>query len=80
MGGRTTTWSQLTQDGPKTDVLAGSDFYRNPSLGSSLAHGQNTVSRILFQRRELGEFCGKLGEFCERLGEFAVTHTHTHKS
>ena len=36
--------------------------------------GRNTVSRVLFRRRELTEFWGKLGEFCEELGEFAFTH------
>ena len=36
-----------------------------------MGNGQNTVSRVLFRRRELTEFCGKLGEFCEKLGEFA---------
>ena len=42
-----------------------------------LGHGRNTVSRVLFRKRELTEFCGKLGEFCERLGELALAHTHT---
>ena len=32
------------------------------------------VSRILFRKRELTEFCGNLGEFGEELGEFAFTH------
>ena len=39
-----------------------------------LANGRNTVSRVLLQREELTEFCGKLGEFCEKLGEFAFAH------
>ena len=39
-----------------------------------LGNGRNTVSRVLFRRRELTEFCGKLGEFCEKLGEFAFAH------
>ena len=39
-----------------------------------LGNGRNTVSRVLFRRRELSEFWGKLGEFCGKLGEFAVTH------
>ena len=43
---------------------------RNNSLGN----GRNTVSRVLFRRRELTEFYGKLGEFCEKLGEFALAH------
>ena len=36
--------------------------------------GRNTVSRVLFRRRELTEFYGKLGEFGEKLGEFALAH------
>ena len=43
---------------------------REPKLGN----GRNTVSRVLFQERELTEFCGKLGEFGEKLGEFALAH------
>ena len=39
-----------------------------------LGNRRNTVSRVLFQNRELTEFYGKLGEFCEKLGEFAFTH------
>ena len=39
-----------------------------------IGNGRNTVSRVLFRRRELTEFWGKLGEFCEKLGEFAFTH------
>ena len=53
----------------------------NPFLDSSffprvqlLGNGRNTVSRVLFRRRELTEFRGKLGEFCEKLGEFALAH------
>ena len=38
----------------------------------SSGNGRHTVSRALFQRRELTEFCGKLCEFCEKLGELAV--------
>ena len=37
-------------------------------------NGRNTVSRVLFRRRELTEFYGKLGEFGEKLGEFAFAH------
>ena len=37
-----------------------------------MGNGRNTVSRVLFRRRELTEFCGKLGEFCEKLGELCV--------
>ena len=39
-----------------------------------VGNGWNTVSRVLFRKCELTEFCGKLGEFCEKLGEFACTH------
>ena len=41
---------------------------------ANLGNGQNTVSRVLFRKRELTEFYGKLGEFCKKLGEFAFTH------
>ena len=41
-----------------------------------LGNGRNTVSRVLFRRRELTEFYGKLGEFCEKLGEFALARTN----
>ena len=44
--------------------------FKWPKIGS----GQNTVSRVLFRKRELTEFCGKLGEFCDKLGEFALAH------
>ena len=42
----------------------------------TLGNGRNTVSRVLFRRRELTEpeFWGKLGEFCTKLGEFALAH------
>ena len=39
-----------------------------------IGHGRKTVSRVLFRKRGLTEFCAKLGEFHEKLGEFAVTH------
>ena len=42
---------------------------------STLGNGRNTISRVLFGRRELTEFCGKLGEFCEKLGEFALVRS-----
>ena len=45
-------------------------FVRRARIGN----GRNTVSRVLFRKRELTEFCGKLGEFCEKLGEFASAH------
>ena len=35
-----------------------------------LGNKQNTVSWVLFRKRELTEFCGELGEFCEKLGKF----------
>ena len=37
-----------------------------------MRYRQNTVSRVLFQKSELTEFCGKLGQFCDTLGEFAL--------
>ena len=42
----------------------------HPNIGN----GRNTVSRVLFRKRELTEFCRKLGEFWEKLGEFALAH------
>ena len=33
-----------------------------------------SVSRVLFRKRELTQFCNKLGEFCGKLGEFALAH------
>ena len=33
------------------------------STDSLLGNGRNTVSRVLFRKRELTEFCLKLGEF-----------------
>ena len=44
------------------------------ALSGIAEHGWNAVSRVLFQRRELTEFCGKLGEFCQELAEFAFAH------
>ena len=41
------------------------NFWDGPKLGN----GRNTVSRVLFRRRELTEFCGTL-----ELGEFALAH------
>ena len=32
------------------------------------------VSRVMFRKRELAEFCAKLGEFRKKLGEFVLTH------
>ena len=40
----------------------------------NIGNGWNTVSRVLFRKREVTEFCGKLGEFCEKLGEIALKH------
>ena len=37
-----------------------------------IGNGRNTVPRVLFQKRELTEFCSKISEFCEKLGEFAL--------
>ena len=40
-----------------------------------IGNGRNTVSRALFRKRELTEFCSKLGEFWEKkLDEFALAH------
>ena len=41
-----------------------------------LGNGRNTVSRVLFRKRELTvtEFRAKLGEFCKRLAEFVLAH------
>ena len=39
-----------------------------------LGDRRNTVSRVLFQTRELTEFCSKLGVFREKLCEFALAH------
>ena len=47
---------------------------RLPDSGLVIGNGRNTVSRVLFRRRELTEFYGKLGEFGEKLGEFAFPH------
>ena len=41
-----------------------------------LGNGRNTVSRVLFRKRELAEFGSKLDEFCEKLGEFALAHKY----
>ena len=43
-------------------------------VSPSLGNGRNTVSRVLFQKRELTEFCGRFGEFCEKLDGFALVH------
>ena len=40
-----------------------------------LGNGQNTVSRVLFRKRELTEFLGELCEFFDKLGELAFAHT-----
>ena len=41
------------------------------SVPEDLGNGRTTVSRVLFRKRDLTEFCSKLGEFCEKLSEFA---------
>ena len=38
----------------------------------TLEMGRNGLSRVLFWKRELTEFCGELGEFGEKLGDFAL--------
>ena len=45
---------------------------KDPS--SRIGNKRNTVSRVLFQKRVLTEFCAKLSEFCEKLGEFELAH------
>ena len=45
-------------------------------LTETIGNGRNTVSSVLFRKRELTEFCSKLGEFWEKLGEFALAHTN----
>ena len=37
-----------------------------------IGNRRTTVSRVLFRKRELTEFCGKLSEFCDNLGEFGL--------
>ena len=59
-GGRGPERGQWHQPTPNKEV-------RNLDVGN----GRNTVSRVLFRRRELTEFYGKLGEFCAKLGEVA---------
>ena len=41
---------------------------------AGISNGRNTVSRVLFRKRELTEFLGKLAEFCNKLGEFAFAY------
>ena len=41
-----------------------------------LGNGRNTVSRVLFRKREFTEFCSNFGEFGEELGEFAFAHKY----
>ena len=47
-------------------------FKKTKEKKDRVGKGRNTVSRVLFQKRVLTEFCGKLGEFCVKLGEFCV--------
>ena len=54
------------------DSIVGGLFQKFKLL--TVGNGWNTVSRVLFRKRELTEFCGKLGEFCQKLGEFAFAH------
>ena len=56
-------------------ILSGAAaFCRSAALRLLVGNRRNTVSRVLFQKRELAEFCGELGEFCEKLDEFTLTH------
>ena len=69
----------MAQNGPN-DHFGQNDLIPNRILafgrqnGPKLGNGRNTVSRVLFRKRELTEFCGKLGELCVKLGEFALAH------
>ena len=40
-------------------------FFWGPKWGF-LGNGRNTLSRALFRKRELTEFCGNLSEFCNK--------------
>ena len=68
-----------------------SDFLKPPSLKPPFAalqtpllrtlfpfmgNGQSTVSRVLFRKRKLTEFCAKLGKFCEGLDDFDFALAH----
>ena len=66
-------WNSLKNPMPSRSSTLAKDpdgFCEKRQIGN----GRNTVSRVLFQRRELTEFYGKLSEFCEKLGEFALAH------
>ena len=39
----------------------------------NLGNGRNAVSRVLFRKRELTEFCSKLGELCGRKRKSSVS-------
>ena len=55
-------------------LLVERGFHLDASLVLAIVgNGRNTVSRVLFRRREFTEFRGKLGEFCAKLGEFAFS-------
>ena len=51
---------------------AGQVVFGKGVLLSNLGNGRNTVSRVLFRKKERTEFCRKLGEFCVKLGEFTL--------
>ena len=51
-------------------TLSGLKFSGDTDLGI----GRNTVSRVLFRKKELTEFCAKLAEFRRKLCEFALAH------
>ena len=71
------TQTKMTlNEGPHATAIQGPSkcrFSEAPPFGE-LGNGRNTVSRVLFRRRELTEFYGKLGEFCDPHGEFALAH------
>ena len=62
----------VTQIDSRESVGANAQMTR--MIRMNVGNGRNTVSRALFRKRELTEFCGKLGEFCEEIGEFALAH------
>ena len=47
-------------------------------IGASinLGNGRNTVSRVLFEKRELTESWANSVSVCEKLGEFALARAH----
>ena len=53
-----------------------SSYFWATSGGPKLIFSQaGMFARVLFQKRNLTEFCAKLAEFCEKLGMSALAHT-----